>query len=110
MFCFVYFLLYVLLKNVSLIYGEFAITGEGLQDVYAFVRRSGPLSREESLSCHIYCDRRPRFFRVHLKNSLILLPLVGKIICRPQAGWYDDPRTVLSQYRQADPSPLRSLI
>ena len=29
-----------------------------------------PLSMEEPLSCHTYCDMEPRFFGAHLKNYL----------------------------------------
>jgi hypothetical protein len=35
---------------------------------YAYARRSGPLSREGSLSCHICCDTGPRFFRSRPKD------------------------------------------
>jgi hypothetical protein len=31
-------------------------------------RRSGPLSREGSLSCHTYCDTGPRFIPSHPKD------------------------------------------
>jgi hypothetical protein len=31
--------------------------------IEAYARRLGPLSREESLSCHTYCDTGHRFFR-----------------------------------------------
>jgi hypothetical protein len=34
----------------------------------AYARRSGPLSREGSLSCHTCCDKGPRFFRSHPKD------------------------------------------
>jgi hypothetical protein len=40
--------------------------GEGLQNLgFINARRSGPLSREGSLSCHTCCDTGPRFFRSH---------------------------------------------
>jgi hypothetical protein len=39
----------------------------GLQ-ILAYARRSGPLSREGSLSCHTYCDTGPRFIRSHPKD------------------------------------------
>jgi hypothetical protein len=45
-------LFFVSLKNNSLIYGDVTIAGERLQNA----RRSGPLSREGSLSCYICCD------------------------------------------------------
>jgi hypothetical protein len=38
-------------------------------------RRSGPLSREGSLSCHTCCDMGPRFFLFHPKDSPIQSPL-----------------------------------
>jgi hypothetical protein len=34
----------------------------------AYARRSGPLSREGSLSCHTYCDTGPRFIRSDPKD------------------------------------------
>jgi hypothetical protein len=43
-------------------YGEVTITGEGLQ------RRSGPLSRDGSISCHTCCDTGPRCFWSHSKD------------------------------------------
>jgi hypothetical protein len=36
--------------------------------IYAYARRSGPLSRERSFSCHTCCDTGPRFFRCHPKD------------------------------------------
>jgi hypothetical protein len=36
--------------------------------ISAYARRSGPLSREGSLSCHTCCDTGPRFFRSHPKD------------------------------------------
>jgi hypothetical protein len=40
-----------------------------------YTRRSGPLSREGSLSCHTCCDTGSRFFRSHLKDRPIQSPL-----------------------------------
>jgi hypothetical protein len=42
--------------------------------IQAYGRRSGPLSREGSLSCHKCCDTGPRFFRSHPKDRPILSP------------------------------------
>jgi hypothetical protein len=36
--------------------------------ILAYARRSGPLSREGSLSCHTYCDTGPRFIRSYPKD------------------------------------------
>jgi hypothetical protein len=36
--------------------------------ILAYARRSGPLSREGSLSCHTHCNTGPRFFRSHPKD------------------------------------------
>jgi hypothetical protein len=43
--------------------------------IWAYARRSGPLSREGSLSCHTCCDKGPRFFRSHRKDRPIQSPL-----------------------------------
>jgi hypothetical protein len=42
--------------------------------IQAYAGRSGPLSREVSLSCHICCDTGPRFFRSHPKDRPIQSP------------------------------------
>ena len=42
----------------------------------AYARRSGTLSREGSLLCHICCDTGPRFFRSHPKDRPIQSPLM----------------------------------
>jgi hypothetical protein len=39
--------------------------------ILAYARRSRPVSREGSLSCHTYCDTGPRFFRSLLKDHPI---------------------------------------
>jgi hypothetical protein len=44
--------------------------------ILVYARRSGPLSRDGSLSCHTYCDTGPRFRRSHLKDRH-LRPTVG---------------------------------
>jgi hypothetical protein len=36
--------------------------------ILAYARRSWPLSREGSLTCHTCCDTRPRYFRSHPKD------------------------------------------
>jgi hypothetical protein len=43
--------------------------------VYAYVRRSGPLSRKGSLSCHTCSESGPRFNRSPTKNRSIQSPL-----------------------------------
>jgi hypothetical protein len=43
--------------------------------IKAYARRSGPLSREGSLLCHICCDTGPRFFWSHPKDRPIQSPL-----------------------------------
>jgi hypothetical protein len=54
-------------SNFSAIWRLSPLPVTGLQ-ILAYARRSGPLSREGSLSCHAYCDTRPRFIRSHLKD------------------------------------------
>jgi hypothetical protein len=49
------------------LYGKVAITGEGMQN---YGLRSGPSSRDGSLSCHSYYDTGPRFFRSRSKDRL----------------------------------------
>jgi hypothetical protein len=39
--------------------------------IKAYARRSGPLSREGSFSCHTCCDMGPWFFRSHPKDRPI---------------------------------------
>jgi hypothetical protein len=43
--------------------------------IKASARRSRPLSREGSLSCHTCCDMGPRFFRSHPKDVPFSRPL-----------------------------------
>jgi hypothetical protein len=50
------------------LYEDVTIAGEGLQKLGLC---SAPLSREESLSCHTYCDMGPRFFWSHPKDRPI---------------------------------------
>jgi hypothetical protein len=57
------------------LYKDVTITGEGLQNLdLKYARRSRPLSREGSLSCHTYFDTRTRFFRSHSKDRPIQSP------------------------------------
>jgi hypothetical protein len=44
--------------------------------IWAYARRSGPLSRKGSLSCHTCCDTGPRLFRSRPKNRPIQSPLM----------------------------------
>jgi hypothetical protein len=43
--------------------------------ISVYDRRSGPLSREGSLSCHTCCNMEPRFLRSHPKDRPIKSPL-----------------------------------
>jgi hypothetical protein len=43
--------------------------------IWAYARRSGPLSREGFLLCHTCCGTGPRFFRSHPKDRPIQSPL-----------------------------------
>jgi hypothetical protein len=62
-------------SNFSAIWRLSPLPVTGLQ-ILAYARRSGPLSREGSLSCHTYCDTGPRFKRSHPKERH-LCPTVG---------------------------------
>jgi hypothetical protein len=55
------------------LHGDVTIAGEGLQNL-ACARRSGPLSRNESLSHHTYCAMGPRISRSHPKDRPIQSP------------------------------------
>jgi hypothetical protein len=44
--------------------------------IQAYAQSSGPLSRQESLSCHTCCDMGPWFFRSLPKNRPIHSPLM----------------------------------
>jgi hypothetical protein len=46
--------------------------------ILAYARRSGPLRREGSLSCHTCCDMGPRFFVSHPKDRPIQSPLTTR--------------------------------
>ena len=61
--CFVY----SRLSNFSAIRRLSPLPVTGLQ-IQAYARRSEPLSREGSLSCHTCCDTGPRFIRSHPKD------------------------------------------
>jgi hypothetical protein len=54
-------------SNFSAIWWLSLLPVTGLQ-ILACARRSGPLSREGSLSCHTYCDTGPRFIWSHPKD------------------------------------------
>jgi hypothetical protein len=62
-------------SNFSAIWRLSPLPVTGLQ-ILAYARRSGPLSREGSLSCHTYSDTGPRFIQSHPKDRH-LLPTVG---------------------------------
>ena len=44
-------------------YGDVTIAIEGLQ-IFTYVRHSWPLSSEDSLACHTYCDTGNQFIMV----------------------------------------------
>ena len=48
-------------------YGDDTIAGEGLQ-IMTYARQSWPLSSEDSLTCHIYCDMGLPFIMVISKD------------------------------------------
>jgi hypothetical protein len=54
-------------SNFSAIWRLSPLPVTGLQ-ILAYARRSGPLSREGSLSCHTYCDTGTRFIWSHPKD------------------------------------------
>jgi hypothetical protein len=91
------------------LYGDVTITGEGLQNLGLDDRRSGPLSRKRSLSCHTCCDTGRRFFRSHSKDRPIQSPLTthkgwcgGSILTRILTG----PRSVVFYDTQGDVEDL----
>jgi hypothetical protein len=45
---------------------------KGLQNLGLYARRSEPLSKEGSLSCHTCCDTGPLFFQSHSKDRRLL--------------------------------------
>jgi hypothetical protein len=47
--------------------------------ILSYARRSGPLRREGSLSCHTCCDTGPRFFRSHPKDRPSQSPLMTRM-------------------------------
>ena len=64
---FVCLFVYSRLSNFSAIRRLSPLPVTGLQ-ILAYARRSGPLNREGSLSCHTNCDTGPRFIRSHPKD------------------------------------------
>ena len=55
---------YVPLENFhSYMYEDVTITGEGLQ-ILTYARHSWPLSSEDSLACHTFCDTGHPFMMV----------------------------------------------
>jgi hypothetical protein len=54
-------------SNISAIWWLSSLPVTRLQ-ILAYAQRSGPLSREGSLSCHTYCDTGPRFIGSHPKD------------------------------------------
>jgi hypothetical protein len=70
-----YFLFYVLLKNFLDTYLEtLPLPIKGCK-ILAYVRRSGPLSREGSLSCHTCCDTGLSDFTVSSEGLIVYVPL-----------------------------------
>jgi hypothetical protein len=72
---FVSLFVYSRTSNFSAIWQLSLLPVTGLQ-ILAYAWRSGLLSREESLSCHTYCDTGPQFIRSHPKDRH-LRPTVG---------------------------------
>jgi hypothetical protein len=67
---FVCLFVYSRTSNFSAVWWLSPLPVTGLQNL-AYARRSGPLSREGSLSCHTYCDTGPRFVKILLWMSFI---------------------------------------
>jgi hypothetical protein len=92
------------IKKFSLIYGDVPIAGEGLQNL-GLSRDSGPLSREESLSSHTYCDqKKPTRIRVRIDPP-------HPLVCRKRRlnGAVRKNRGPMSQqvWHDKDPSLLK---
>ena len=76
--------------------------------IKAYTPRSGPLSREGSLSCHINYSMGPGFFQSHPKDCPIQLPLVihmrmWRIFSNPDhigVGLVDINKTVIKLQKQ----------
>jgi hypothetical protein len=58
-----------LLFNIPL--DKFSLLPVKCCKIYAYIRRSGPLNGDGSLSCHTCSDTGPRFFRLHLNDDPI---------------------------------------
>ena len=58
-------------------YRDVTITGEGLQ-ILTYDRHSWPLSREDSLTCHTYCDTGHPFTG-HLRGPVTLTPIAERL-------------------------------
>ena len=56
-------------------YGDVTIAGEGLQ-ILTYARHSWPLSSEDSLTCHIYCDT---LYNGHLRGPVTLTPVAERL-------------------------------
>jgi hypothetical protein len=78
--------------------------------ILAYARRSWPLSRKDSLSCHTCCDTGPQFFRSHPKERPIQSPLtthkgMWRIYSNPDPHGYKNRgckvKLYLSQYIQS---------
>jgi hypothetical protein len=67
MICLFVCFVYSRLSNFSAFRRLSPLPVTGLQ-IWAYARRSGPLSRERSLSCHTYCDMGTWFIRSHPKD------------------------------------------
>jgi hypothetical protein len=92
-------LFYVLLMNISLMWRHQHCWWRAAK-FKPMLRRSEPLSREGSLSCHTYWDMHPRFFWSHLKDHPIQSPVTTRIGMR-RIYFNPDPHGV--PWKEDDP-------
>jgi hypothetical protein len=67
------------MSNFSAIWWLSPLPVTGLQ-IWAYARRSGPLSREGSLSCHTYCDTGPGLYGLIRKTDTHVLQWDSNLI------------------------------
>jgi hypothetical protein len=108
----IYLLFYISRKNFSLIRRRHHYRWRAAK--YANAWRSGPLSREGSLSCHTCYDTGPRFFWSHPKDLSIQSPLttlqgMWRIYSNPDhhAVASYDTQGMLRTYSYPDPHGCR---
>jgi hypothetical protein len=81
--------------------------------ILACARRSGPLSREGSLSCHICCDMGPQFFRSytndrHIQSALTKHDGIMRIYSNPDPHGF--PFSRLLRHRRGCGGPILTQI